>query len=80
MIFFRWDLKTLFVKNSECKSQGKKEKKKDSVYISLFSMVYTPPYPQLFFLYLVARGWEYFKFLGNLLYCGVLISFLGEGG
>ena len=33
-----------------------------------------------FFLYLVARGWEYFKFLGDLLYWGVLISFLGEGG
>ena len=33
-----------------------------------------------FFLYLVARAWEYFKFLGDLLYWGVLISFFGVGG
>ena len=59
-----------------------------SVFVSLISMVYSPPYPQIFFLweglnfflYLVARGWEYFKFLGDLLYWGALISFLGEGG
>ena len=30
-----------------------------------------------FFSYLVALGWEYFKFLGDFLYWGVLISFLG---
>ena len=39
-----------------------------------------PPTHNLnFSLYLVARGWEYFKFLGDLLYWGVLISLLGEG-
>ena len=45
-----------------------------SVFVSLFCMVYTPPSPTniffvlLFFLYLVARGWENFKFLGDHLY------------
>ena len=32
------------------------------------------------FSFLLARGWEDFKFLGDLLYWGDLISFLGEGG
>ena len=56
-----------------------------SVFVSLFSMAYTP-HSQIFFLwgkkknsYLVARGWENFKFLGDLLYWGELICFLGEG-
>ena len=58
-----------------------------SVFVSLFSMVYTPLYPQMFFLWvatfvcvcvcLVARGQE---FLGDLLYQGDLILFQGEGG
>ena len=53
------------------------------IFIIFFHGIY-PPYPQIFFcggliffLYLVARGWEYFRFLGDLLYWGVLISFLG---
>ena len=63
-----------------------------SVFVSLFSMVYTPLYPQIFFFvgdYFrvcvcvcvcvcpVAKGQE---FLGNLLYQGDLIFFQGEGG
>ena len=34
---------------------------------------------QVFFRYLVARGWENFKFLWDFLYWGELISFVGEG-
>ena len=56
-----------------------------SVFVSLFSMVYTPLPTNIFllgnnFFCLVARGWEDFKFLGELLYWGSLIPFLGEGG
>ena len=32
-----------------------------------------------FFSYIVARGWENFKFLGGLLYWGDIIYFLGDG-
>ena len=106
VIFFRWDLKTPCIKNSEYISYAKMKKMIpivistishfwsprltnlwQSVFVSLFSMVYSPPYPKvfflqglIFFLYLVARAWEYFKFLGDLLYWGVLISFFGVGG
>ena len=47
----------------------------------------TPLYPKIFFLWggkffscLVARDWEDFKFLWDLLYWGDLISFLEEAG
>ena len=102
VIFFRWDLKTPYIKNSEYKSQAKKDSvcnfynfsllipypNKFVVFVLIFSMVYTPPYPQIFFLWgaifffscPVARGWEYFRFLGDLLYWEVLFSFLGKGG
>ena len=58
-----------------------------SVFLSLFSMVCTLPLLANIcscgglniFSYLVARGWEYFKFLRDLLHYGVLIFFLGEG-
>ena len=58
------------------------------MFVLLFSMVYTPHYPQififvegakLFFSYLVARGWEYFKFFRDLLYWGGP-NFLSERG
>ena len=62
------------------------------IYIFIFHGIYSPLSTNIsscrgliffcffcFCLYLVARGWEYFKLLGNLLYCGVLISLLGEG-
>ena len=43
-------------------------------------MVYIPSYPQISFLCVfAARSWEDFKFLGNLLYCGDLISLLVKG-
>ena len=95
LIFFRWDLKTPCIKNSEYKSHAKKKKKIPivistishfwsptltnlwySVFVSLFSLVYTPPYPRIFFFcgglifflsYLVARGWKYYRFLVDLL-------------
>ena len=59
-----------------------------SVFVSLLSMVYAVlPLPRnisllrlQIFLYLLAMGWENFKFLGVLLDWGDLISFLGEGG
>ena len=56
-----------------------------SVFVSLFSMVYTPPSPTYFFVrgkgvggkkffrVFIARGWEIFKFLGDLLYWEDLI-------
>ena len=57
-----------------------------SVFVSLFSMVYTPSYPQIcffggliFFLCLVARDWEDFKFLEDLLYWERPIFFFGRG-
>ena len=89
--FFRWDLKTPCIKNSEYKSQPKT--KKIPIVISAIShfrspfIIITPSYPQIiflwrakFFLSVAPRAWEYFKFLGGLLYWGVLISFFGGGG
>ena len=99
MIFFRWDFKTPCIKHSEYKSQAKKKmiwivilftltNFWQSLFVSLFPMVYTPLYPQIFFcrglifvcVCVVARGWADFKFLGELMYWRYLISFLGEGG
>ena len=65
-VFFKWDLKTPCVKNSEYKSQAKETipivistishfwfptltNLWQSVFVSLFSMVYTLSYPQIFF-------------------------------
>ena len=103
VIFFRWDLKTPCIKNREYKSQAKKvvlilistishfwsPNNFLVVFVSLFSMVDTPHYWQIFFggggrglnffSRLVARDWEDLKFLGDLLYLGDLISFLEEG-
>ena len=105
VIFFRWDLKTQCIKNSEYEPQAKKKKKMipilistifyfwsptvthfwQSVFAPLFSIIYTPPYLQIFFLQetnfvcLVDKIWEDSKFLRDLLYWGDLISFLGEG-
>ena len=52
------------------------------IFVSLFFMVYTPLHPQIFFcggwtffLYLIARGLENFKFHGDLLYWVDLIYF-----
>ena len=80
-------MKTPCIKNSEYKSQPKT--KKIPIVISAIShfrspfIIITPSYPQIiflwrakFFLSVAARAWEYFKFLGGLLYWGVLISFL----
>ena len=52
--------------------------------ILIFHGIYPPNHKYFFvglkcFSYLVARGWENFKFLGDLLYWGELIFFLGEG-
>ena len=56
-----------------------------SLYLYPYFSWYIPPIHKQFFVgainfvsYLVARGWENFKFLGDLLYWGDLISFLGE--
>ena len=52
-----------------------------SVFVSLFSMVYTPPRPFCganFSSCLMARGWENLKFLGDLLFLGNNILF-GRG-
>ena len=53
--------------------------------IIIFHVIYSP-YPQIIFLWginfffnFVAKAWEYFKFLGELMYLGVLFSFFGMG-
>ena len=57
-----------------------------SFYYPYFPWYNTPAPPAPFFCaakifsYLVARGWENFKFHGNFLDGGELLSFLGEGG
>ena len=104
VFFFRQDLKTPCIKNSEYKSQENKMIPSlistisyfwsptltnflQSVFVSLFSIVYAPPYSQIIFLWgtsvflcLVARSWKDFKFLRELLYWRDRISFLGEVG
>ena len=97
--FFQVGLENSLDKNNEYKSQAKKYSdcnfynssllvpypNKFVVFVFVFSMVYTPPYPQfcffVFFIFscLVARDWEYFRFLGDLLYWEILISFLERG-
>ena len=56
------------------------------IIILVFHDIYSP-YPKIIFLWwaiffpcLIARDWEDFKFLGDLLYWGDLISFLEEEG
>ena len=56
-----------------------------SLYLYPYFSWYIPPIHKQFFVgainfvsYLVAKGWENFKFLRDLLYWGDLISFLGE--
>ena len=56
-----------------------------SIFILIFHGLYSPIPTNIFlqganFLCVVARGWEDFKFLGELMYWRYLISFLGEGG
>ena len=54
--------------------------------IVIFHSIYSPLLTNIFlrgakfFLCLVARGWKYFKLLGDFLYWRVLIFFLGERG
>ena len=64
VIFFRWDLKFPCIKNSKYKSQAKKiilivistishfwlTNLWQSVFVSLFSVLYTRPNPQIFFI------------------------------
>ena len=75
------------IKNSEYES---KKKKNTPIVVStifhfcfhgIYSLVPTNIFfvKEYFFSYLVARGWGNFKFLGELLYWGHLVSFLGEG-
>ena len=76
------------VKNSEYESKKKKKDSNCNFYnFSLLLPWYILPAANkyffcegiFFFSYLVARGWENFKFFGELLYWGHLVSFLGEG-
>ena len=101
--FFRLDLKISFTKNSEYKSQAKKNDSDCNFYnfwllvpypnkfvvvcicTVIFHGIYSPQPTDIifagglnFFLCLLARGWEYFIFLGDLLHWRVLICFLGE--
>ena len=107
MIFFRWDLKTPCIKNSEYESYAKRmiliviskishfssptlTNFWQSVFVSLFFMVYTLPSHKYFFFggrrglnifsCHIAKVQENFNFLGDLLYQEDLIYFLGEGG
>ena len=55
------------------------------LFASLFFMVYTPPKYFILWglksvLYLIARGWKKFKFLGGLLYCSSCTFLVGGGG
>ena len=80
MIFFRWDLKTGWIKNSEYESQTKKviliviytiSHFWSPTLTTLFSIVYTPLSTNKYFFcrgsYHLARNWENFKFLGDLI-------------
>ena len=92
VIFFRWDLKTPCIKNSEYKSQVKKKKKKNPIVISTIShfwspfIIITPPYPQIIFLWRLnffvccSQGLRIFQISWGPSVLGVLISFYGEGG
>ena len=80
MVFFRWDLKTGWIKNSEYESQTKKviliviytiSHFWSPTLTTLFSIVYTALSTNKYFFcrgsYLLARNWENFKFLGDLI-------------
>ena len=83
MIFFRWDLKTPFIKNSEHKSQIQI---RGSLYFYLYFPWYIPPNPQIFFygelkfvFVSCSKGLGIFQISWRPSVLGVLISILGEG-
>ena len=96
VIFFRWDLKTLCVKNSEYESQAKKmilivlstishfwsptfTYFWQSVFLSLFSMVYNPRYPEIFLCACCSQELGRFQISWGPSVLGDLISFLRLG-